>query len=209
MARDANLPPNQYQWAANIVANLGGHPGNLDSIALVEAWESVENVNPQYYNPLATTLPMPGAVSFNAAGVKAYPDYETGLTATVDTLNEYPVLRRAIIEGNPQLFFSAAGRQELGEWSGDSGAALSQYVSDIASNYKKDTGNPLQTIEAGIGNTVSSVGHAASSVAQLPGEWVSGIENWFSKSVFSRDHIIAALALIAGLILLARLVRDL
>jgi len=57
----------------------------------VVGWENTEGGNwhnPDAYNPLDTTLDLPGAVSTNSAGVKAYTSWQQGINATVDTLTQ-------------------------------------------------------------------------------------------------------------------------
>lgn len=49
-------------------------------------WEPFENTK-ACWNPLATTLAKPGSTRFNPAGVQNYPDFQTGVLATADTLN--------------------------------------------------------------------------------------------------------------------------
>jgi hypothetical protein len=49
------------------------------------AWQTAEGARASF-NPLDTTLPMPGATNFNSVGVKNYVSQDQGLTATVRTL---------------------------------------------------------------------------------------------------------------------------
>lgn len=55
---------------------------------IFDAWATQESGSDQmrWNNPLNTTQWEPGAVDMNSVGVKSYPDEQTGITATVNTL---------------------------------------------------------------------------------------------------------------------------
>jgi hypothetical protein len=73
-------------WAATLLRTLGAPVCGRNLVSLV-AWQSAENTTASW-NPLATTLPAPGAQSFNRVGVKNYPSMRDGIDATVATLRD-------------------------------------------------------------------------------------------------------------------------
>ena len=75
-------------WAKTLLGKLGA-PATKDNISAMTTWAAHEGgnwKNTAYYNPLNTTLNMPGSTSINSVGVKAYKDWKQGNQATVDTL---------------------------------------------------------------------------------------------------------------------------
>lgn len=72
------------QFADDVLNGLGA-PITQTNRSLVYAWVFSEGTKAQN-NPLATTEPAQGATQFNSVGVKNYPDYRTGLDATLRTL---------------------------------------------------------------------------------------------------------------------------
>jgi len=74
------------EWAGHAMGALGVS-GCQNNLVLMVAWE-VSEYTQASWNPLATTLWMPGATTFNSAGVKNYMSLEQGLAATVGTLHK-------------------------------------------------------------------------------------------------------------------------
>jgi hypothetical protein len=75
-------------WARDFLRNLGIRATGQDLRAIV-GWEKAEGghwANSARFNPLNTTLNMPGAVSINSVGVKAYRSWQQGMRATVQTI---------------------------------------------------------------------------------------------------------------------------
>ncbi|MFN2589597.1 MAG: coiled-coil domain-containing protein [Actinomycetota bacterium] len=72
------------EWATRFLTELAVPVCRYNQIAVV-AWETAE-YTAAAWNPLATTLDMPGATDFNSAGVKNYRSLDQGLRATVSTL---------------------------------------------------------------------------------------------------------------------------
>ena len=69
-----------------VVRALGGKP-TPEKMRFFEAWAKAEGTKAQY-NPFATTRKgFAGETNFNSVGVKNYPDLQTGIKATIDTLN--------------------------------------------------------------------------------------------------------------------------
>jgi len=60
-------------------------PVSANNLNFFNQWAKYEKSNSQY-NTLNTTLNKPGATNFNSVGVKNYPNLETGIQATADTL---------------------------------------------------------------------------------------------------------------------------
>lgn len=100
------------RFAKDILAGLGLN-STPERMLFMLSWfqaegmlSSAENVA---YNPLATTWKMPGSTNYNCLkkdaagncliGVQDYPDYATGLAATLKTLKQetfYPAIRKAL-----------------------------------------------------------------------------------------------------------------
>lgn len=75
------------RFATDLLTNLAV-PVTPTNIAAIRAWASGEGSTARF-NPLDTTQPEPGATPYNANGgdpVENYPDYRSGITATVATL---------------------------------------------------------------------------------------------------------------------------
>jgi len=86
MARNGQFT--QLTWAQALLVAMR-LPVTADNVAAITAWEMAEGghwYNTAYYNPLNTTMDMPGATVFNSVGVKAYTSWKQGLEATVKTL---------------------------------------------------------------------------------------------------------------------------
>jgi hypothetical protein len=81
-------------WASALLGAEGDQNTPTDVNNLVRWWQAEGGAGPQFgvpnnddnYNPLNTTLPEPGAISTNSAGVKSYNSWKQGLDATVSTL---------------------------------------------------------------------------------------------------------------------------
>lgn len=71
-------------WVADVLGGISA-PVNAQTGRFVNAWGQCEQSGADF-NPLNTTQPEPGATNYNSAGVKNYPDQETGLRATIATL---------------------------------------------------------------------------------------------------------------------------
>ena len=69
------------QWAALLLRHVGAPVCGNDLISVV-AWE-VQERTAAAWNPLATTLAMPGASRFNSIGVRNYGSLEQGLDASL------------------------------------------------------------------------------------------------------------------------------
>lgn len=78
----------QKQWASTLLQRLGA-PVTESSLAALTTWMAHEGghwKNSANYNPLNTTLTLPGSESMNSVGVKRYGSWEQGYEATISTL---------------------------------------------------------------------------------------------------------------------------
>jgi murein DD-endopeptidase MepM/ murein hydrolase activator NlpD len=69
--------------------NAIGAPVTSQNLLAIVSWETAEGGgfgNRAQFNPLNTTLQMPGSHAINAVGVQAYTSSSQGLTATINTL---------------------------------------------------------------------------------------------------------------------------
>jgi hypothetical protein len=101
-------------WANSLLSALGDPHSGANVQSIVE-WQGLENTSAAW-NPLATTLQMPGSTQFNSIGVQNYPNEKEGITATKDTLRDgqYNDILGALRSGKG-LVGSYAG---LSTWSG-------------------------------------------------------------------------------------------
>ena len=78
----------QQKFAASVLQQLGA-PVTDNNVSSLTTWMNKEGgwvKNNATYNPLNTTLAMPGSKSINKVGVKAYGSFDQGVQATVSTL---------------------------------------------------------------------------------------------------------------------------
>jgi hypothetical protein len=80
-------------------------PATAENVRALSAWIEAEFNRADLNNPLATTMPAPGARSVNDHGVKGYPSVAIGLDATVRTLRNglYPGILAALAGGDSAL----------------------------------------------------------------------------------------------------------
>jgi hypothetical protein len=85
-------------WAKQLLGGLGIET-TADRLVFLHAWANAEG-GTATYNPLNTTLPLPGATDYNRAHVKNYLDALQGTAATMLTLrlHFYDHLRAALGE---------------------------------------------------------------------------------------------------------------
>ena len=79
---------NQSEFATSLLAGLGAPltEGNVKALTTWMRFEGGHWKNNAKYNPLNTTLTVPGSTSMNSVGVKAYANWNEGLQATISTL---------------------------------------------------------------------------------------------------------------------------
>lgn len=101
-----------------VLADLGA-PATAADISSLAAWfphEATAALN----NPMATTMPAPGATVFNGAGVKDYPTASEGAAATARTLADgrYPLILSALMSGRGLCGDTSLSGEFL-TWSGN------------------------------------------------------------------------------------------
>lgn len=82
-------------WADGFLRHIGAPTCHDNMVALV-AWQTAEGTTAAY-NPLATTLPMPGATVFNSVGVRNYVSLKQGVEA----------IRLTLTNGSPTYGYAA------------------------------------------------------------------------------------------------------
>jgi hypothetical protein len=93
----------RVQFAKDLCTGLGNTNPSPRILAFIVGWSTFEtNTNSgARFNLLNTTQPgIEGATNFNSAGVKNFPNYQSGIQATVETLKNgyYPTLVEALTE---------------------------------------------------------------------------------------------------------------
>lgn len=168
-------PVTPATFATSLLQRLGA-PATPQNVQALVAWQGKEGGNwhnTAAYNPLNTTLSMPGATVMaggNVDGVKAYQNWQQGLQATVNTLQngDYGDIVGALKAGKG-LSGSLPG---LAKWSGGgyssidgtSTPAAVQQVTKIAS---AKAAPAVAKVPAGISSEASMLSNALG--AGLPG----------------------------------------
>ena len=98
------MPGNQDSFFQAVLQALGA-PITPDNMVALRAWNQAEGMEPQNFNPFATTQAAPGATDVNSVGVKQYPSFDEGVTATVQTLTNgyYAPIVAALRAGNNSI----------------------------------------------------------------------------------------------------------
>ena len=78
-------PATYRPWASDFLA-YERVPTCTQNEILVVAWELQEGTSARY-NPLDTTLPLPGSTNYNSVGVQNYGSWSQGLQATALSLS--------------------------------------------------------------------------------------------------------------------------
>ena len=96
---------NRRAWARQLASALGNSNPSADTVRFIAAWTKCEDTKARY-NPLASSHKVEGDSSFNGI-VRNYPDAETGLRMTVETLqgrhNGYADIRQGLATNNPEM----------------------------------------------------------------------------------------------------------
>jgi len=154
-------------FATAVLAGIGA-PVNTETMTVLMAQMRVENTS-SAFNPMATTQGAPGATNANSVGVKNYPDFNTGVSATVQTLmngyydNYIAGLRAGNQENANQIVSDAA--QDLNTW-GSGGVAVLSLVDSTRGNLGYYTGLPIGASDSG--NPGGSGASAESTGLSLP-----------------------------------------
>jgi murein DD-endopeptidase MepM/ murein hydrolase activator NlpD len=109
----------QKNWAKTLLEKLH-YPtskANVEALTTWMAWEGGHWHNSDHYNPLNTTMPMPGAISTNKEGVKSFTSWDQGYQATIKTLNNGlygPVLKALSAGNNSRAVLKAVNHSKWG-----------------------------------------------------------------------------------------------
>lgn len=103
-------------FAGDLLVQLGA-PATPTNVAMLVGWMAREGTTAAN-NPLATTLPWPGATIFNSAGVRNYASHGDGVDATARTLTA-PVYAPIVFDLRAGDGAGAAQQHHaLSTWSG-------------------------------------------------------------------------------------------
>ncbi len=161
----SNLPANatQDQWAQAFL-NTGGWPVTAQNLAAVVAWMQGEGTA-AVFNPLATTLPEPGATAFNSSGVQNYTSPSQGVIASVDTVKNTPAyagINAALMAGTSAQNVANAV-VSTGTWTG---SVFYSTLNQVLSNYTGNSQSPFN----GLANMATQdAGAAVGGVGPLTG----------------------------------------
>jgi hypothetical protein len=154
------------QFAVTLLTALGAPttPANVNSIVNWAQREGGHWNNTAHYNPLNTTLRLPGSQVMgggNSAGVQSYQNWQQGVQATVNTLRNggYQDILQALHSGNG-LTGHLAG---LSRWSGGG-------YSSLSGSGNAPTGQGLPTGVAGPATNLTSAYQNALSAQQAARE---------------------------------------
>lgn len=115
----ARTGSNEASFATAVLQGLNA-PVTQSNIDFIERWITREGGGGAN-NPLNTTQDAQGATDFNTVGVKNYGDLDTGVQATIKTLNNgyYPNIVAALKSGDAETA-DAQGKlsKDLSTWSG-------------------------------------------------------------------------------------------
>lgn len=144
-----NVEQARVQFAVDILNGLK-YQITINSLVSLVAWQTAEGGgfgNIAAFNPLNCTLEMPGSSGINDVGVQAYPDYETGLIATIRTLlnGDYPeILIQLQLGGIPQRTAVYVG---MSPW-GTNSAVMEQCIpnAEIAVSAYYQPGSNMLTV---------------------------------------------------------------
>lgn len=155
-------PALYYTWAARILSGLQTTPA-ASTLNAVVAWIAFEHGwhwTGAGNNPLNTTQDMPGSTAINAVGVKAYPDEGTGLTATLDTLNNgrYGAIIDALRAGDVSALWQDPAVGELDTWGGSAG-----YAQGLRAVYNSIAPPPAAVLASPLVGSLSDIEQALAS----------------------------------------------
>lgn len=187
------------QMGTAILQGIGA-PLTPENYKLLAAWAQAEGGSASY-NAFNTTLPKPGSTNYNSFGpdgryhVQSYPDYATGVSATVATLQQsnMSAIRSALVSGTSANVTAAA----IGAsgW-GTSAANLEKIVGEgpsavPSSTSGADTGTVAETAdEAGTKDCYLNINLGVGSVC------VDDVV-WIALGVIATGATLLGLALVA------------
>jgi hypothetical protein len=136
-----------------VIKGLGGQhsAGAEHLLGAWQQWEGGGTANSAHFNPLNTTI---GSYpKINSVGVSAFPDWQTGVAETVNTLSGYPAITEALRTGKVD-FTNPALQADFNKWlTGKQTPGMTPYVAKIARSFGQDV--PLAETRAA-SNTIYS-----------------------------------------------------
>lgn len=135
----------------------GQWPVSGSNVCAMMAWEAAEGghfINgASRYNPINTTQSMPGDSIFNSVGVRNYPDWSTGVAATLKTLGLgfYDGIRTALAAGDDASAVLAAVSQSPWGTKFEGGTGVSGQCLDWAADFDEQRKAALAEIAAADG----------------------------------------------------------
>lgn len=172
---------------ANDILRRLGKPQSHDNVIALTAWAQAEGGSARF-NAFNTTLPEPGATNYNSVGVKNYPDYETGVRATVSTLEQQnmSMITAALTHGINA--YDVANAIEQSPW-GTGGGVLAVLH---AEGYKPTpTVHPLSKAHGDQGEDHAWwVGHGRYELHMIPESANGQVEgyHWLTGTGWAHDH---------------------
>lgn len=174
--------------ATQILRGIGA-PVNNKTVGAMVGWFNAEGGNwnnSASFNPLNTTLTTPGARSVNSVGVKAYPDWSTGISATVQTLRQSNMsgIVQAFKSSDPQAVIHAIGSSP---W-GTSGSLAAQTISSaVGQKYSLPNATSISAAMASPTSTVTT--SAPTTSTDTRGAIVAALMNEANKPISSTGSV--------------------
>ncbi len=132
----------------------GQWPVTGNNVCAIMAWEAAEGGHfvsgASRFNPLNTTQSMPGDSIFNSVGVRNYPDWQTGLDASVKTLalGFYDQIRASLAAGtDASAVLGAISGSVWGTKFEGSGTSVSGGCLDWAGEFDKERASAVEQIK--------------------------------------------------------------
>lgn len=125
------MPRSRHLWVRDLLAELGV-PGSYYNALAVVAQIQAEGGNARF-NPLNTTLKVPGSTDYNSVPVQNYTSWEQGLHATVVTLRQVNMvlLMRALKQGTSSAAYWQALAQSPWGTKPPGGMTVAAFLDDV------------------------------------------------------------------------------
>lgn len=211
MAEALGVFEQKVAFASSVLSGLSIKP-TPTAIQKVVAWENAEGghfANTARYNPLNTTLPLPGAGNTGSQGnIKVYRSWQQGIEATVKTLAAYGGIQAALRSGTGAQFEAAVNASPWGTHFAGGGSAVGSVK--VSGGEGLGSLDPKAAAEQGldrlqnaggtgtIGQALGDVGEAGKAVLNAPANAVKAV----TKAVFGPEWLgkfaITAVLLVAG-----------
>jgi hypothetical protein len=156
-----------------------GAPVTLNNLRTLVGWEKAEGGSASF-NPFNTTLPEPGASSYNSVGVRNYTSEAQGIAATVSTLrgSAYSAVVADLRHGaNPATIAAAVGASPWGtpDFAADIPGNIGRGTFPPGSSVTVTKGGITQAVEGAVSGPVSAAESVGSALGKLtdPSVWLS------------------------------------